>query len=124
VRYEDLGSRPHEMVNLLLNFVGLTYTDQMKSFVEEHTNVMPSSKTPFEKINALLAKRNEKKYIDTYSTFRDSKSTVFKWRKGLKYSDMKKVQDVCGLALDILNFRTFKNSEEYYNSELSVFLPD
>ena len=106
VRYEDLGLKPEEKAREIFNFVGLSYNKYVSKYVKEHTT---------------LYKRGRKE-TNAYSTFRDSKATIFAWRGALKYEEVANIQDKCQESLRHLGLRTFNNEDEYLNTNVSGLL--
>ena len=100
-----MGSRPVETTKLILDFVGLSYTSSIKEFLETHTKL---PKKPFKSKQQLV---------------RNSNKTTFAWRGALPYLTMRRIQQVCQGAIEMLNLRVFQSKDEYNDGELSVLLP-
>lgn len=106
VRYEDMGLHPEENAIEIFKFLQLSYNKYVANFVKEHTH--PSGKYSKKK--------------STYSTFRDSKATIFAWRGTFNFTTVESIQNVCSDPLEHLQLRIFQNEEEYLNTTIPVLL--
>lgn len=100
-----MGLEPEKNAVEVFKFLQLSYNKYVANFVREHTN--PSRKT---------SKKN------AYSTFRDSKATIFAWRGALNYTTVETIQNSCLEPLQHLHLRTFQNEDEYLNTTIPVLL--
>lgn len=108
VRYEDLGLKPEEKAKEIFNFVGLSYNKYVSTYVKDHTTLY----------------KKPKKRKDTYGTVRDSKATIFAWRRALDYNAMAAIQGVCEEPLQRLGLRVFSSEEDYLNTTIPVLLQE
>ncbi|XP_037787074.1 carbohydrate sulfotransferase 4-like [Penaeus monodon] len=106
VRYEDLGLQAEETARRIFKFLHLTYHKSVASFVRDHTSI----------------NRKTKKKPNTYSTYRDSKSTTFAWRGALNYTTLEEIQNVCREPLSYLRLRIFDTEEDYMNATIPVLV--
>ncbi|KAK3855392.1 hypothetical protein Pcinc_038207 [Petrolisthes cinctipes] len=106
VRYEDLGLKPEEKAQEIYRFLGLSYNKHVSNFVRIHTN----------------PNRLNKKAKDAYSTYRDSKATIFAWRGDLEYNTVREIQGACLEPLQRLKLRIFDTEEDYNNTTIPVLL--
>lgn len=125
VRYEDLGTRPEEMVHLILDFVGLSVTESVKKFISEHTKLDEQKSIQYGLGVKTRNKSNKRrKPIGAYSTFRNSRSTTFAWRSHSNFSTVAKIQDACSHSLRLLNLKVFETEEEFRDESISILLPE
>jgi len=89
VRYEDLSVEPHKSVQELFQFFGLDFHPNIQRFLDTHT-----------KVNA----------GGVSSTYRNSKSAPFHWRKDLTHSEVRAIQRACGPAMHYWGYRRAANS--------------
>ncbi|KAK8736199.1 hypothetical protein OTU49_004865 [Cherax quadricarinatus] len=104
VRYEDLGLRPEVKAREIFNFLGVSYNKYVSVFIREHTS------------------GPKLRYDNAYSTFRNSKATIFAWRRALNYTTVEAIQEVCEQPLQRLHLRIFRTEEEYLNTTIPVLL--
>ena len=110
VRYEDLGVNTAQVTKDIFKFLDLTYTASVAKFVKDHTSLATTG--------------IHKKRVSTYNTFRDSRATVFAWRKALSFPQVQRIQSVCEGPLSKLEYRIFKDPAQYNNSDVTVLVND
>ena len=91
-----------EVAKEIYGFVGLSFPLSVKLWIENNTQ--SSSKG------------------GTYSTKRDSISTMQAWRKYLTFDQVEDVQADCIEALAYFGYRTFNDANELLNFNISVML--
>ena len=65
----------------------------IESFLESHT-------------------KKDQKERHPWSTFRDSKSAPYHWKKDLSFDEVVKIQSVCADALRLWGYHTFSTKQE------------
>lgn len=90
LRYEILASDPFNETKKLFSFLKLPFTSNVNEFLISHT------------------KHNEG---GTYSTYRDSKSTVSHWIRDLNASEIMYVQGFCRKAMNLWGYKLMENNE-------------
>ncbi|XP_014211270.1 carbohydrate sulfotransferase 4-like isoform X2 [Copidosoma floridanum] len=78
IRYEDLSLDPYAHTEQLFKFYGLYFHESVRDFLDTHTKT---------DIGGLS------------STFRDSKTAPFHWRRDLDYDEVENIQQECSLAM-------------------------
>ncbi|XP_076067476.1 carbohydrate sulfotransferase 1-like [Oratosquilla oratoria] len=102
IRYEDICLNPSEAGERVINFLGYSQTpDEVLRFVQTHT------------------KRGNMNV--PYSTFRNSKDMMQKWRQEIVHHQLKQIEDTCDHAIRALGFRVFHDIQHARNLNLSVF---
>lgn len=94
IRYEDLSLDPYVQTDRLLKFLDLSPNKLIEKFIEDHTETSRHS---------LKYRRNP------YTTFRDSKTTAFLWKKTMKEEDVLNVQMACKEPMEMLGYNMMKN---------------
>ena len=85
LRYEDMANDPFTVTEKLLLDLGLDFSKEIRNFLAEHTTVN----------------------IDKpWSTTRDSKKRLMFWTQNMKMADVSDIQQVCGLAMQKLGYKT------------------
>ena len=107
LRFEDLSLNPDLIVNKLLTFLRLPWTQRIEKFIMTHT-VSDSEK------------KNQQRN-DPYGTSRNSSAVAFAWKAMMPFSKIASIQSVCQKPMDILGYKTFRDSEDLKNSELPLF---
>jgi hypothetical protein len=79
IRFEDLSIDPFSNAKLLYNRIGIPFTEKVKSFINENTNINSSDK------------RNE----NPYATSRNSSKIAYGWVNSLNQTFNIKAQDIC-----------------------------
>lgn len=79
IRYEDLSEDPYISTKELFEFYGRDFHPKVKSFLDSHTTTV----------------------IDgMYSTYRDTKSTPFRWKTELTFEEIEEIQESCSAAME------------------------
>lgn len=91
VRYEDFSVKASEHAKKVLEFFDLAMNPKTKKFLKSHTNASRGGVS---------------------STFRDSKTTPFKWRSKLTWDEIKNIQSECKEALELWGYRIYGSQEE------------
>jgi len=126
IRYEDLGMRTEDMVEMMMEFVGLHVPRSVRTFLRKHTQEAPPAREGIKEGSPPrgATRKKTRKKPDPYSTFRNSASTTFAWRDQLSFEEVEKIQALCSDPLKLLNYRIFQNREQYMNKSLSILLSD
>ena len=118
IRYEDLSIDPFGTSDELFKFLDLSSNTLVDKFIEEHTQTARKLK--------LTAKANK---IDTtsksetltqdkdisygrYTTFRNSKSAAFSWKKKMNREYILKVQSICKKPMHMLGYNPMTNIDK------------
>ena len=96
VRYEDLADEPTSQSKDLLEFFGFQMHPSIESFLESHT-------------------KKGQEQVSPWSTFRDSKSAPYHWKKDLSFEEIIKIQGVCAEALKLWGYRTYSTKEDLHD---------
>ena len=112
IRYEDLSIDPFGTIDNVLKFLGLPPHKLIETYIEKHTQATRSSLllTTTNKISTSAG--DEKAMQDKatpYNTSRNSRATVFSWKKRMKYKDILKVQRVCRKPMRMLGYNPMPN---------------
>lgn len=78
VRYEDVAVNPHKEAAGILKFFGFNLYPSVKKYLDTHTKTDAGGVS---------------------STYRNSKRAPFHWRYELKYTEVLRIQRICGPAL-------------------------
>ncbi|KAK7067132.1 hypothetical protein SK128_006568 [Halocaridina rubra] len=106
VRYEWLVLDVENASRDLHSWLGLPFTIYAANFIATHSmgfRVDPTITMPF-------------------STFRNSSSNAFQWRKDLEYEIMMNIQNDCKEVLKDLGYRIYGSINDYRNLELTPML--
>lgn len=95
VKYEDLSLKPQETTAEIFKFLGLPFHFNVKSFIENHTNLSNIHPTM------------RKKLLGTYSTYRDSSKTPYAWKKELDPKEISKIEKYCEQPLKLLGYQKY-----------------
>lgn len=79
IRYEDLSSNPKKEVEDIFKFYGREFDANVKDFLNTHT---------------------ARNVGGPHSTFRDSKSTPFRWKSDLTFEEVEEIQRNCAVAME------------------------
>ncbi|XP_071526341.1 carbohydrate sulfotransferase 6-like [Panulirus ornatus] len=107
VRYEDLALHPQAEVRRLYAFMDLPYTPLVAHKVAHHT----------------LGLVDEITSTHPFSTFKNSTATVFEWRGRLPFTEVERIQQVCGDVLQAYGYRLFTSRQDYENHESHIVMP-
>jgi hypothetical protein len=84
LKYEELAMKTEETTRKIYQFIGHEVPTNLLEWIEQNTK----------------AKTRD----STYGTRRNSKETVFKWRKQMKQKDIKAITDQCIYILKTLDY--------------------
>ena len=104
----------------LLKFLNFAPNNLIEKFVEEHTKTIRSvttSSTTNEGETTPKSSDSKRHKSDAYSTSKNSKATVFKWKKKMKSKDILKVQRVCKKPMRMLGYNPMPNIIENRNDD-------
>ena len=65
------------------------------------------------------SKDNE--FLKAYSTKRNSKENLQKWRKTAAWDRVQKVQKICAEYMAVFDYKIFRNQEELKNEKINYF---
>ena len=91
IRYEDFAKDPTSQSQQVLQFLGFQMHPEVSKFLETHTT---------QNIGGVS------------STFRDSKSAPYHWKKDLSFEEVVEIQSECSDALRLWGYRTYSTREE------------
>jgi hypothetical protein len=86
-----LSLEPYKVVREIFQFYGLSFDQRVINYLDTHTKASKG---------------------DEYSTFRDSKSTVFRWTKDLSYNEVNDIQKSCKIAMKLWGYEKANNASE------------
>lgn len=86
-RYEELSLNPFRITEDILNFYGLPFDGKVRSFLESHT---------VSDIGSI------------YSTYRNSKSTPFRWMNELTIKEIDSIQTSCSKAMSFWGYKSME----------------
>ena len=104
----------------LLKFLNFAPNNLIEKFVEEHTKTIRSVTTSSTTNNGETTPKSsdsKRPKSDAYSTSKNSKATVFKWKKKMKSKDILKVQRVCKKPMRMLGYNPMPNIIENRNDD-------
>ena len=104
VRYEELSLHPEREAKRIYDFVGLDFTDEMKQWIRKNTK----SKSIYTS-------------SDAYSTERNSKSSIEKWRKELTFEQVQVIQEHCRDAMRYLKYKEINSRQQLLNLNVSLY---
>nr|XP_033772835.1 carbohydrate sulfotransferase 6-like [Geotrypetes seraphini] len=105
VRYEDLVRSPVDHIRELYNYVGLSMTPKLESWINNITHgLLPTEEVfmPF---------------------VGDSMKIAQQWREKLHFSKVKEVQKLCQQEMDVFGYRLIESEREQKNMSLDLLLP-
>ena len=91
IRYEDFAKDPTSQSQQVLQFLGFQMHPEVSKFLESHTT---------QNIGGVS------------STFRDSKSAPYHWKKDLSFDKISSVQEKCGEAMRLWGYRAYASEAE------------
>ena len=91
IRYEDFAKDPTSQSQQVLQFLGFQMHPEVSKFLESHTT---------QNIGGVS------------STFRDSKSAPYHWKKDLSFDKIASVQEKCGEAMRLWGYRAYASEAE------------
>ena len=115
IRYEDLSIDPFGTSDDLFKFLDLSPNKATEKFIKKHTqasrNLTLSERSNKIDNNLRPEKLTQDKAIlyGPYGTFRNSRSTVFSWKKNMKSKDILHVQHVCRKPMKMLGYNPMIN---------------
>lgn len=117
IRYEDLSIDPFGTSDELFKFLGLPQYRLVDTFIEEHTRTLRSRSLPTngDKITTDTAQEKamqERSGANYHSTTRNSKATVFLWKKNMRNEDISNVQRVCKNSMKMLGYNPMTNIDQ------------
>uniref|UniRef100_A0A3Q3GES5 Sulfotransferase n=1 Tax=Kryptolebias marmoratus TaxID=37003 RepID=A0A3Q3GES5_KRYMA len=106
IRYEDMARNPLKEVSDIYQFVGLEMTKQMEEWIYKttHGKGKGTGKQAFQVIP------------------RNATQVSEAWRTMLPHSKVKRVQEVCGEAMELLGYRSVHSEEEQKRLDLDLLL--
>ncbi|XP_029466486.1 carbohydrate sulfotransferase 5-like [Rhinatrema bivittatum] len=107
VRYEDLVREPLAEISEMYNFADLTLTSKLESWMYNITHGHgPGNKKEAFKI-----------------TSRDAINVSEAWRNVLSFQKIKKIQEVCKGAMNLLGYQLIQTEKEHKDLSLDLVLP-
>ncbi|KAH6937515.1 hypothetical protein HPB50_000995 [Hyalomma asiaticum] len=94
IRFEDLAADPMNETKRLFSRLGLDFAPSVSAYIEKHT----------------MATGKETRY--PYSTLRNSKTVVDRWKRKLSTRLIKKVEDACSNVLHRLGYKPLYRSDQ------------
>ncbi|XP_059093340.1 carbohydrate sulfotransferase 1-like isoform X2 [Tigriopus californicus] len=94
IRYEDFAANPEVHSKEILKFVGFQSHAKIDEFLKSHTNANIGGVS---------------------STFRDSKTAPYHWKKDLSFDVIQTIQGKCQDALNLWGYRTYANESQLLN---------
>ncbi|XP_037539319.1 carbohydrate sulfotransferase 5-like [Nematolebias whitei] len=107
IRYEDLTRNPLKEINELYEFVGLEMTSGMGEWIYKKTHGM--------------GKGTKKQAFQI--TSRNASLVSQAWRTRLPFYKVKRVQEVCKEAMELLGYRTVDNLKEQRKLDIDLLTP-
>ncbi|XP_017289695.1 carbohydrate sulfotransferase 6-like [Kryptolebias marmoratus] len=106
IRYEDMARNPLKEVSDIYQFVGLEMTKQMEEWIYKKTHGKGKG-TPMQAFQVIP---------------RNATQVSEAWRTMLPHSKVKRVQEVCGEAMELLGYRSVHSEEEQKRLDLDLLL--
>lgn len=94
IRYEDFAANPEVHSKEILEFVNFQPHEKIENFLKSHTNANIGGVS---------------------STFRDSKTAPYHWKKDLPFEVIQTIQDKCQEALNLWGYRSYSNKSQLEN---------
>ena len=91
IRYEDFAKDPTSQSQQMLRFLGFQMHPDVRNFLETHTT---------------------RDMGGVSSTFRDSKSAPYHWKKDLPFDKIAAVQKKCAEAMRLWGYRAYASEAE------------
>ncbi|KAI6054383.1 carbohydrate sulfotransferase 6 [Marmota monax] len=107
VRFEDLAREPLREIRALYAFTGLSLTPQLESWIHNITHGSGPG-----------ARREAFK-----TTSRDAHNVSQAWRHSLPFSKIRRVQELCAGALQLLGYRPVYSEDEQRDLNLDLVVP-
>ncbi|XP_017289688.1 carbohydrate sulfotransferase 5-like [Kryptolebias marmoratus] len=107
IRYEDLTRNPLKEINDLYEFAGLKMTPEMAEWIYEKTHG--------------TGKGSKKQAFEI--TSRNATLVSQAWRTMLPFYKVKRVQDVCSEAMELLGYRTVNSIKEQKALDIDLLEP-
>lgn len=118
-----MALNPQELAKDIYNFVGIPFTESVRDWISQNTQLKVKSKTNFRE--HLLANKPNGAYEtleDPYATQRDSKIAMQAWRNHLSPDVTSAIQQHCYETLRSLGYFDFKTVSEQLNLNISSIL--
>ena len=119
MRFEDLSLDPFHESDRLLKFLDLAPNNLIEKFLEKHTGASREvsigsslGATTDNPTTTNNEKVMEEQQNWEYSTSKNSKATVFKWKETMMNEDILKVQNVCKKSMMILGYNPMTDVSE------------
>lgn len=107
VRFEDLARAPLPEIRALYAFTGLSLTPQLEAWIYNITHGSGAG-----------ARREAFK-----TTSRDALNVSQAWRHALPFTKIRRVQELCASALQLLGYRPLFSEDEQHDLALDLVLP-
>lgn len=91
LRYEDFSSDPYNKTKELFDFIGFRITPSVKEFLDTHTT---------------------QNLGDVSSTYRDSRTAPYHWKRDLPFETVIDIQSGCTEAMDLWGYRKYRHLRE------------
>ena len=101
VRYEDIAAKPVDMAKKIYAFMNLTYTPEVDDWIRKSTTDNRGN---------------------LFSTSRDSKAAIEKWRTKLSYELIAQMQSSCQSVLHTFGYKSFASRTELLNFNSALVL--
>ncbi|XP_013887614.1 carbohydrate sulfotransferase 6-like [Austrofundulus limnaeus] len=107
IRYEDLTLNPLKEINSLYEFAGLEMTSEIGEWIYKTTHG--------------IGKGTKKQAFQI--TSRNATLVSQAWRTTLPFSKVKRVQDICKEAMELLGYKTVDSFKEQRNLDIDLLVP-
>ncbi|CAG5110463.1 Oidioi.mRNA.OKI2018_I69.chr2.g4862.t1.cds [Oikopleura dioica] len=110
IRYEDIAMDPIAVSKETYEFLDMEISEDVHEYLKAATEKDDSTK---------YSKDNE--FLKAYSTKRNSKENLQKWRKTAAWDRVQKVQKICEEYMAVFGYKIFRNQEELKNEKINYF---
>ncbi|XP_076841240.1 carbohydrate sulfotransferase 1 isoform X2 [Brachyhypopomus gauderio] len=104
LRYEDLALNPEDKTKEIYKFLGLDLDPRVLTWIAQNTN-------------------STNKWNYKFSTSRDSRTTLQRWRLQLSFDIVRSMQSLCSTSFALLGYRKVQSMAELRNTTLSLVEP-
>ncbi|XP_077979237.1 carbohydrate sulfotransferase 3-like [Glandiceps talaboti] len=100
VRYEDLATRPVEMMKDMYDFLRLSYSPEVETWLQKNTVINTG---------------------DPFLTSKNAKFVLKKWRHAMPWNKVRDIQNKCTVAMDLLHYHLLKNDKDLRKDSIPTF---
>ncbi|XP_077978802.1 carbohydrate sulfotransferase 3-like [Glandiceps talaboti] len=100
VRYEDLATRPIEMMKDMYDFLGLSYSPEVETWLQKNTVITTKH---------------------AFSTSKNAEFVLKKWRHAMPWNKVRDIQTKCTVAMDLLHYHLMKNEKDLRKDSIPTF---